>query len=900
MRGFSGGLMKIRRRIFVPMITLTIGCCLAVFISSIVQFIRELDTATHKRLDTAMTAVEFEIEYLTETARLIAFAMKDNQNLIEAIEDGNRDRIGEITGALRDTAQLDFCTIVDANGTVLKRVHEPERYGDSLIGLSHVQKALEGRIESFIVPGITISLGIMAGAPVVNDYGDIIGAISLGYMMDVQSFTYNLKVHTGCEVKIFQNDIVISSTILDENGNTDLGETANEEISQIVLAGNTYTGKINLFGNEYIGMYHPIYGADNAVVGMAFVGLDTAEDNNKILMFVLIGAVVTLIVLGICLIIARGISGVIENRLETMMDNVHKAQEDLRIARDYAETANESKSVFLANMSHEIRTPMNSIVGFAELADDDDISEETRGYLHNIRASSDVLLNIINDILDISKIESGKIELEKIPFTLFDVYEHCQNTITPIITEKALTLYVYTEPMPGKRLLGDPFRLRQVLMNLLSNAVKFTNVGMIKILASIKQIDSDKATVRFEVKDSGIGINPDNLKSIFKPFAQADDTVTRRFGGTGLGLTITKNIVDLMGGTLNVKSEVGVGSTFSFDLTFDLVDEDANTEQEVIKNQELKRPVFKGEVLICEDNALNQQVIYEHLQRVGVDSTIADNGKEGVEIISARLNNPFDLIFMDIHMPVMDGLEAAEKIVEMGVKTPIIALTANIMSHDLVLYKEKGMQDTLGKPFTSQELWECLLKYLPVTESNVISTQSLTEDEIKLKTQLKEHFVKSHRETYNNFINAMERNDQKLAHRIIHTLKGNAGQINETKLSVTAKAIEDRLNEGDGQIDGKLIGTLKTEIDIVLEKLAPLLAEADKRRAVQQEDYDADKTLKLLDKLEPLLNDHSYNSLQYLDELVVIPGAEELVSQIENLDFKLAIETLKNLKENLE
>jgi len=891
--------MEIKRRIFVPMITLTIGCCLAVFFSSIFRFIRELDVAMHNRLNIAMNGVEFEIESLTETARLIAFAMRDNHNLIEAIETVDRDRIAEVTGALKETAQLDFCTVVDAEGTVLKRVHEPGRYGDSLASLAHVQKALEGRIESYIVPGITIQLGIMAGSPVVDDNGNIIGAISLGYMMDVQSFTHNLKAHTGCEVTIFQDDIVISTTISDENGDADLSARADEEISRTVLAGGSYTGKIQLYGNEYMGIYHPIYGVEGSIVGMAFVGLDTAEDNSKIAMFVLTGAIITLIVLGICLIIARAISGVIEQRLEGMMDNVREAQEDLRIARDSAETASKAKSVFLANMSHEIRTPMNSIIGFAELAEDCDINEETREYLNNIRTSSDVLLNIINDILDISKIESGKIELEQIPFSLFDVFEHCQNAITPIITEKALTLYVYTEPLPGKRFIGDPFRLRQILMNLLSNAVKFTNVGMIKILASVKNLDANNATVRFEVKDSGIGINPDNLDGIFRPFAQADDSVTRRFGGTGLGLTITKNIVELMGGELTVKSEVGVGSTFTFELSFNLVDEDTVTEHEVIKTQELKRPVFKGEVLICEDNLLNQQVIREHLLRVGISTVVADNGKEGVNIISKRLDNPFDIIFMDIYMPVMDGLEASKKIVQMGVKTPLVALTANIMSHDLVLYREAGMCDTLGKPFTSQELWECLLRYLPVADNTSVSNERQTEDDSKLKNQLKEHFVKSHQETYENIVNAVENNDLKLVHRLVHTLKGNAGQVDEAKLALISKEIEENINNGETNINTKLLDVLKNELDTVLKKLAPMLAESNSRKIVRQEKFDADKMLKIFNKLEPLLRDHSYDSMQFIDELVVIPGAEELVIKIENLDYGSALETLKILKENI-
>jgi len=360
---------------------------------------------------------------------------------------------------------------------------------------------------------------------------------------------------------------------------------------------------------------------------------------------------------------------------------------------------------------------MNSIIGFSELAQYDDIPQKTREYLTNIQENAEWLLKIINDILDISKIESGKIELEAIPFELSDIFEQCQSAIMQKAAEKGILYDCYDEPYGGKKLLGDPVRLRQVLTNLLANAVKFTNVGTVKLFASIANKSNDCVTINFAVSDSGIGMTQEQIAKIFEPFVQADDSVTRKFGGTGLGLAIAKDIIELMGGTLTVESTMGAGSKFSFMLTFALIDDSAELASHKIVENKLEKPNFKGEVLVCEDTSMNQLVICNHLARVGLKTVVAHNGKEGIDIVAEHIRKgekPFDLIFMDIYMPVMDGLEAASKILEMGVKTPIVALTANMMSSDLEHYRTSGMSDYLGKPFTAQELWRCLLKFIPV------------------------------------------------------------------------------------------------------------------------------------------------------------------------------------------
>jgi PAS domain S-box-containing protein len=407
------------------------------------------------------------------------------------------------------------------------------------------------------------------------------------------------------------------------------------------------------------------------------------------------------------------------------------AEEEVRKVSEEAKNASEAKSRFLANMSHEIRTPMNSIIGFSELAMNDYLPDKTRDYLSKIMVNSEWLLAIINDILDISKIESGRIELKHIPFELHELLVDCRTIIMPKAEEQEVTLYFYAEPSIGRKLLGDPLRLRQVLLNLLSNAVKFTNKGgIVKISTTVKGLPNsgessgasadNKITINFEIIDSGIGMTPEQLAKISQPFMQADTATTRKYGGTGLGLAISWNIIQLMGSRLKIESTYGIGSKFSFEITFDTAepDEGAASGETIIEStgSAVGKPQFTGEILICEDNLMNQQVLCEHLEWIGLKTEVAENGREGFDMVKSRhekCEKPYDLIFMDIHMPVMDGIEASVLINELNTGTPIVAITANVMHNDEEIYLQNGMKDCIGKPFRVQELWDSLMKYLP-------------------------------------------------------------------------------------------------------------------------------------------------------------------------------------------
>ena len=580
-----------------------------------------------------------------------------------------------------------------------------------------------------------------------------------------------------------------------------------------------------------------------------------------------------------------------------------------------AEAANRAKSAFLANMSHEIRTPMNSIVGFSELALDGEPSRRTRDYLTKIQANAEWLLQIINDILDISKIESGRMDMEKIPFDLHELFASCKTLIMPKGIEKGIQMYFYAEPSIGKKPLGDPTRLRQVLVNLLSNAVKFTNVGMVKLQANVKEKTENTVTIHFEIKDTGIGMTREQQEKIFEPFIQAESGTTRKYGGTGLGLPITKNIVEMMGGKLMVESTPGVGSKFSFELIFDTVDaaDDKGSDKKITLD-EIEKPVFKGEVLLCEDNAMNQQVICEHLARVGLRTVVAWNGRIGVDMVRGRMlsgEKQFDLILMDMHMPVMDGLEAASRIIGYNANIPLIAMTANIMSNDREIYRISGMSDCIGKPFTSQELWRCLLKYLkPLNQGGQDALQkdlksaadSQLEKDREFQKSLKKHFARNNQNKFEEIAKALEVNDVQLAHRLAHTLKSNAGQINEFRLQTAAADVERRLSDGTNNVLEEQLNFLETELNVVLGELSYLLQEQAENREGSgiEAVIESGEKNELFAKLEPLLKSGNPECINFVYDLRAIPEQKELIQQLvkqmEDFEFEQAYLTLAEFK----
>lgn len=411
---------------------------------------------------------------------------------------------------------------------------------------------------------------------------------------------------------------------------------------------------------------------------------------------------------------------------ELATEIAEEAKKNAESATIVAENAVKAKQQFLSNMSHEIRTPMNAIIGFTKVLLKTELTSKQKEYLDAIKTSGDALIVLINDILDLAKVDSGKMIFEKTPFKMKSSLSAMLHLFETKIQEKNLKLVKeYDNKIPDV-LVGDPVRLHQIILNLVSNAVKFTSKGKITISVHLLYEDDDKVIIEFSVNDTGIGIPENKIEKIFENFQQASSGTSRIYGGTGLGLAIVKQLVESQGGTIRVKSTLDIGSTFSFTLSFQKTNSDAELENELI---ELDTEIKNIKVLVVEDIPLNQLLMKTLLDDFGFHRDIAENGKIAIEKLKEK---KYDIVLMDLQMPEMNGFEATEYIRNtMNLKIPIIALTADVTTADLAKCKAVGMNDYLAKPVDERVLYSKIVGILKKPKLAKLSAKLNENNEVK-------------------------------------------------------------------------------------------------------------------------------------------------------------------------
>ena len=380
---------------------------------------------------------------------------------------------------------------------------------------------------------------------------------------------------------------------------------------------------------------------------------------------------------------------------------------ELKGARHKAEESSKAKAMFLANMSHEIRTPLNGIVGMAEQLAQSQLDADQRYFVDIMCSASSTLLSIINDVLDISKIESGKLSIETTPFNLNETIRRTLSIFGEKAKQTNVTLDIELMDDQGIVHLGDPHRLSQVLFNIVGNAMKFTQAGYVRVTSHLARGENDICFVSFSIEDTGVGMDLAYLTKVFEAFTQEDASITRKFGGSGLGLSIARSIVHIMGGTIEIESEKGKGTRVNIRIPMRISNE--KTKQEIVEMTDLQKSLKGLRILAVEDNELNRMVLQVILKKCEVVVTIAQNGQEAINLIQ---DQDFDLVLMDVQMPIVDGLEATKYIrEELKLTIPIIGLSANAMREEVEICKQAGMNDYLVKPYSERALVEVMKRW---------------------------------------------------------------------------------------------------------------------------------------------------------------------------------------------
>ena len=584
--------------------------------------------------------------------------------------------------------------------------------------------------------------------------------------------------------------------------------------------------------------------------------------------------------------------------------------EDLKAAKEKAEEAANAKSIFLANISHEIRTPMNSILGFIDIVlDRQDLQKEMRKYLEISRTSAASLLSLINEILDVSKAESGKLSIANKAFHIQDVLQNLMDIMEDKAYDKGLSINTHIDSQVPEYVIGDPYRLRQVLINLVDNAIKFTVKGEVSVTVELSE-QSD--FILFSVKDTGIGIRNDLLNILFNPFVQLDNSTARNYGGTGLGTTISKHLIELMGGNINVTSKLGQGSCFSF--TVNLPETTSSSELENISDTK-KQTKRTFTILLVEDIIENAKLAITRLENQGHIVDHAWNGREAIE----RLNHKhYDIVLMDIQMPLMNGIEATKLIRQMGKNDlPVIALTARIYQKEKQTYFDAGMNDIVSKPIDFNLLFEVIEKHVLEKKNNFIAeSEAKAFPDIKgvdvveamerigdMDFLLKElvHFSKEYQHSFDDIRLSIANNDLKTAYELAHRIKGLSGNLSIKTIYQQVSILCNHLHDKNVESARKLLPSLKQSLSELTTSLNDIELKPDQTNAkiLLNQKSDIDDCKKRLTDIQQALDKYDIDNVEQIFETLELYFENHKISQlskhINEYDYEGALAEVQRL-----
>ncbi|MBF0379905.1 MAG: CHASE2 domain-containing protein [Magnetococcales bacterium] len=593
------------------------------------------------------------------------------------------------------------------------------------------------------------------------------------------------------------------------------------------------------------------------------------------------------------------------------------------VRASYEQRMVQAKCEFMANMSHEIRTPMNGVIGLSLLAIRSNSHSQINNYLNQINFSAHNLMRIINDILDFSKMDAGRLHIEKINFSLDEVLTNLTSIVSMDAAKKGVGFIIKKDDKIPPYYIGDPLRLGQILINLVSNAIKFTDKGEVCLLIKQKKAgDKEDVTIEFSVIDSGIGIAKAQLKNLFKPFTQADNTISRRFGGTGLGLIICQKLVRLMGGEITVTSKPDIGSTFSFYLPLGVGQKQATTKQLATQiTQPKQKRLLPKDILLAEDNHINQIIAKKLLEDFGLQVTIANNGSQAIEKLA---NSTFDLILLDLQMPIIDGYEAARQISKDNKfkDIPIVAMTAHSVDSIEDKTKQVGIVDHVTKPIDPNVLYQTIIRWLPDIQLATDEATQLEEpiDSIlpkqlpgidiqaalsrvgnneNLLYKLLTEFYNDHHDAAELLESYLQNGDIKTAQQMAHTIKGTTSNLGAVNLAKAAKIIEEECNIGTPP--SYHLEDFKTEWNTVAKGLSGLQTIEIEEEIEVITKIDHQTLTLLMADLAEFLRISSPDAIDLIPEIKKALGGHHqqimasLTAQVESYEFEKAAEIIHEL-----